>query len=310
MKPTLKNSKMTSSNKQPVHGILLLNKPQGVTSNWALQKVKRLFNAQKAGHTGSLDPLATGMLPICFGEATKFSQYLLDADKCYEVTAALGIKTNTGDALGEIIARVEGRAISQDDLHEVLQAFLGKSKQVPSMFSALKHQGRPLYEYARAGVEVEREARDIYIHQLSLVDFDARHFSLVVSCSKGTYIRNLIEDIGNKLGVGAHVTRLHRKYTAGFADEPMHALNDLAEQSKEALLNCLLPIDRATAFFPRMTIEFDEESALRQGKIIKIQPENNCGIMRLYRLDGRFVGLGEVDESGHLKGKRLLQGVY
>ena len=225
-----------TTEKRIVNGILLINKPQGLTSNAVLQQAKRLFHAQKAGHTGSLDPLATGMLPLCFGEATKFSQYLLDADKCYETTGLLGIKTNTADAMGDVIARVDDFTISIAQLQSVLDTFLGTIKQVPSMFSALKHQGKPLYKFARDGIEIERQAREITIHDLQLNAFDGREFKLTVSCSKGTYIRNLVEDIGNRLSVGAHVTQLHRVYTAGLASEPMFSLDELAEKSSEELM--------------------------------------------------------------------------
>lgn len=295
-------------NKHPVHGILLLNKPQHITSNLALQKVKRLYQARKAGHTGSLDPLATGMLPVCFGEATKFSQYLLEADKCYEVTARLGIRTDTGDALGEVIARVEHQTVSLDALNDVICTFKGASRQIPSMFSALKHQGRPLYEYARSGIEIERQARPIYIHELELDDFDGLSFSMVVVCSKGTYIRNLIDDIGQMLGVGAHVTRLHRRYTAGYENHTMHEYVVLAEKSSEALSHCLLPIDSAVSALPMLALDADAVDALYLGQTVL--PNNEAqvsGLCRLYLNGTQFIGLGEIDAGGTLAVKRLVQ---
>ena len=290
-----------------IDGILLVNKPYGLTSNAVLQQVKHLFHAKKAGHTGSLDPMATGMLPICFGEATKFCQYLLDADKCYEVTGLLGIKTNTGDAMGEVIARATNFVtVPEDVLQAVLGLFIGNIKQVPSMFSALKHQGTPLYKLARAGLEIPREARDVSIHRLQLNQFDGRQISLTVSCSKGTYIRNLIEDIGEQLGSGAHVTRLHRLYTLGFAEEKMYTVNDLRLMTPEARTSCLLPMDRAVSYLPQLIISPDEAHALCQGRTInKLEASEITGCTRLYA-NGHFIGLGDMQDAGLLKAKRLL----
>ena len=295
-----------TTNKQVINGILLVNKPQGLTSNAVLQQVKRLLNAKKAGHTGSLDPLATGMLPLCFGEATKFSQYLLDADKCYEVTGLLGIKTNTADSMGEVIARVEHFNISEAQLQTVLNDFVGPIKQVPSMFSALKHQGTPLYKFAREGINIERKARDITIHQLQLNSFNGQEFKLTVTCSKGTYIRNLVEDIGERLGVGAHVTQLHRAYTAGLALETMFTMDELIEKSPDSLMQCLLPQDRAIDYFPKLVLGQGDIDALCQGKTVELlSSQEMVGCVRLYGLDDQFVGLGEWDAPGILKVKRL-----
>lgn len=289
-----------------IDGILLVNKPQGMTSNAVLQQVKRLFRAKKAGHTGSLDPMATGMLPVCFGEATKFCQYLLDADKCYEVTGLLGVKTNSGDAMGDVIARVEDFSVSNESLQSVLSQFLGRIQQVPSMFSALKHQGVPLYKYARAGIEIQRAARDIIIHDLQLNEFNGQELSLTVTCSKGTYIRNLIEDIGEQLGMGAHVTRLHRCYTAGFADAHMYTLEELHEKTQPFLTSCLLPMERAVNYLPQLTLNSASVLALRQGKIVSnINTDEVNGYVRLYDEDHAFIGLGEL-QADVLKVKRLL----
>ena len=297
--------------KQIIDGMLLVNKPRDLTSNAVLQQVKRLLRAKKAGHTGSLDPLATGMLPLCFGEATKFSQYLLDADKCYEVTGLLGIKTNTADAMGEVIAQVDEFTISDADLQAVLSEFSGHLKQVPSMFSALKHQGKPLYKFAREGIEIERKARDIVIHQLQLNAFNGREFKLTVNCSKGTYIRNLVEDIGERLGVGAHVTQLHRVYTAGLAQERMYTLDELMEKSSESLMQCLLPVERAIDYLPEFTLPDEAVHALKQGRAIQHLPDSMhaTGSVRLYDNTMQFIGLGEWD-SGVLKPKRLLTTGY
>lgn len=290
-----------------VNGLLLVNKPRDLTSNAVLQQVKRMFRAKKAGHTGSLDPLATGMLPLCFGEATKFSQYLLDADKCYEVTGLLGIKTNTADSMGEEIARVDEFTVTDAALQSVLSEFLGPIKQIPSMFSALKHQGTPLYKFARKGIDIERKARDITIHQLQLNSFNGREFKLTVVCSKGTYIRNLVEDIGDRLGVGAHVTQLHRAYTAGLADETMYSLDELATKTSAGLLQCLMPVERAVDYLPSLVINDSEVQALRQGKTIsELVAPLQQGCVRLYSHDAQFIGLGEWGASGVLSVKRLL----
>lgn len=313
MRSILLNKMMTQKKieKLTVNGLLLVNKPRDLTSNAVLQHVKRLFRAKKAGHTGSLDPLATGMLPICFGEATKFSQYLLDADKCYTVTGLLGIKTNTADAMGEVIARVDEFSVSSDELNVVLSTFLGAIKQVPSMFSALKHQGKPLYKFAREGIDIERKARDITIYQLQLNAFDGREFKLTVTCSKGTYIRNLVEDIGERLGVGAHVTQLHRVYTAGLAQESMYTLDELTAKSPELLQACLLPVERAVDYLPTLVLDDDEALALRQGKVLHCSNAPQHGSVLLYDHNAQFIGLGERDDvSGLLKAKRLLTTGY
>lgn len=296
-----------NDNLNRVNGILLLNKPQGLSSNTALQKVKRLFNAKKAGHTGSLDPLATGMLPICFGEATKFCQYLLDSDKSYEATGLLGIKTTTSDSLGEVTQRQDDFHITPEQMNEALKPFRGNISQVPSMFSALKHKGQPLYKLARKGQEIEREAREITIYELELLAFDGRQFDISVRCSKGTYIRNLVEDIGDHLGCGAHVTRLHRPDTAGFKSDPMYDLEYLESLSSEALLACLLPMERAVEHFPALKLEEDQIAALRQGKALQLSTDNNIqGLVRLYDINHSLAGLATFDNDGRLAVKRLL----
>lgn len=290
-----------------IDGILLVNKPKGLSSNAVLQRAKRLFGAKKAGHTGSLDPMATGMLPVCFGEATKFCQYLLDADKCYDVTGLLGVKTNTGDAMGEVISQTASFFVSEHDLQSMLSQFTGQLSQIPSMFSALKHQGTPLYKYARVGVDIERKARNIVIHELVLHRFDGFELDLTVTCSKGTYIRNLIEDIGDRLGVGAHVTKLHRCHTAGFAKEQMYTLDELGQKSAEELLACLLPMERAVQDMPKLALDERVVQALQQGKQCQIDDmEGFSGDVRLYEQNGRFIGLGVLQLTGVLCVKRLL----
>jgi tRNA pseudouridine55 synthase len=289
------------------NGILLLNKSIGMSSNKALQKAKNLLGAKKAGHTGSLDPLATGMLPLCFGEATKICQFLLDADKCYETTGMLGIKTSTADVAGDVIAYSEYFQVSQSQLLGVLAQYRGQLSQTPSMFSALKYKGVPLYRLAREGIEVERQARDIIIHELQMNSYDGLQFELTVTCSKGTYIRNLVEDIGDTLGVGAHVSRLHRVYTAGLNELPMYTLGELESMSLAERVACLIPMDRAIEHLPSMVLCDDEVWAIRQGRIVnkKLDVEvMDC--VRLYDERAQFIGLGEFSTTGILKAKRLL----
>lgn len=290
-----------------INGILLLNKSDGMTSNVALQRAKRIFSARKAGHTGSLDPLATGMLPICFGEATKVCQYLLESDKCYQTTGLLGQKTNTADATGDIIACQEHFDISTNQLTAVLEQYQGRIQQVPSMFSALKHQGQPLYRLAREGITIERKAREVHITHLTLDSFDGRFFSLTVACSKGTYIRNLVEDIGDSLAVGAHVTRLHRLYTSGFQDEPMYSLDELQEMSDAQRLACLLPIDKAIDYLEPIYLSHDELVLIRQGQQIEADASIEPGTcIRLYDEQQQFAGLGQISANRMIKAKRLL----
>ena len=290
-----------------INGILLLNKSEGMTSNTALQKAKRLLGAKKAGHTGSLDPLATGMLPLCFGEATKICQFLLDADKCYETTGFLGVKTNTSDSTGDVIAYKDVFSVSQAQLLNVLEQHKGHLKQIPSMFSALKHKGMPLYRLAREGLEVERKARDIVISSLQLNSFDGVQFALTVTCSKGTYIRNLVEDIGDALGAGAHVTRLHRPYTAGLDDLPMYTLAELEVMSLEKRMACLVPMDRAVDYLKQVVLLDEEIVTIRQGKIVaKGLDVDVADCVRLYDEKSQFIGLGELKTNGDIKAKRLL----
>ncbi len=294
--------------KQPINGILLLDKPKGLSSNVALQRAKRLFQAKKAGHTGSLDPLATGMLPVCFGEATKFSQYLLDADKAYEVEARLGATSNTGDAEGEITPYVDHVDVSLDALTTAIKALTGPIQQVPPMYSALKHKGRPLYDYAREGVTLERLARAVHIYALECIELKGDVVRLSVRCSKGTYIRSLVESIGEALGVGAYVTALHRTYTAGFETEPMWSLDALNAEEPETRLTHLLPIDTAVMSLPRLDITPEATWVLRRGQVVTDIDTTHAkpGLIRLYEPSGDFIGLGEVMEDGQLKVKRLV----
>lgn len=292
-----------------INGILLIDKPLGITSNKALQNVKHLFKAKKAGHTGSLDPLATGMLPICFGEATKFSQFLLDSDKCYEATGLLGVTTTTADSTGEITKQCQSD-ITEQQLRNTLEKFTGEVSQIPSMYSALKHKGQPLYKYARVGKEIERKKRTIFIQKLELLHFSEQKFNIKVECTKGTYIRNLVEDIGNFLGVGAHVIQLRRIYSANFANEKMYTMKELEELEEENLKELLLPIDMAIHNLPKLLLSTSELLDLKNGKHLNHITNEIDGIVRLYQADDNiFLGTGVI-ENGQLKPLRLLSSTF
>jgi len=291
--------------KRAVHGVLLLDKPIGLSSNQALQQAKRLFQAAKAGHTGSLDPLATGLLPICFGEATKFSHFLLDADKSYLATLKLGATTSTGDAEGEVLTTAIVN-VSMDMLKTVLMRFTGMIQQVPPMYSALKHQGKALYEYARAGVDIERAARTVSIRSIKLERFVADEVVLVVVCSKGTYIRTLAEDIGNALGCGAHLTGLRRLTTAHFSLDNALTMEQLEDMTMEARDQSLLPVDAAVRDLPEVHLDEVSVHYLLQGQQIWKAGLMPSGLFRLYGEAGDFLGLGELTDDGKIAPKRLL----
>lgn len=293
-----------------VNGVLLLDKPIGMSSNEALQLVKRLFNANKAGHTGSLDPLASGLLPICFGEATKASGFLLDADKHYQVRCKLGERTTTADAEGEVIERRPVEGIDAARLEEVFAGFRGEIEQIPPMYSAVKHQGQRLYKLARQGVEVEREARRVVIHALTLRGLELPYFDIDVHCSKGTYVRTLAEDIGAVLGCGAHVTELRRlgvgPYdTAGMVD--LHSLKAGAEDMA-ALDAHLFPIESALTQWPDVRLSPDATFYLRQGQPVVVPHAPTSGWVRLYAADQRFLGMGQVLDDGRVAPKRMMIG--
>lgn len=297
----------TKNEKRPLNGILLLDKSKGLSSNQVLQKVKRLFNAKKAGHTGSLDPIATGMLPICFGQATKFCQYLLNADKCYEATGRLGIITTTSDETGEIISRTESPGVDRARLLSVLESFKGKQTQLPSMYSALKHQGVPLYKLARQGKTVERKAREIRIDQIDLQAYEGEYFKIKVQCSKGTYIRNLVEDIGQVLGVGAHLTELHRVFTARFEQSPMFDLPALQDMSESQRDNLLLPLDRAIHHLPKLYLSYEETARLQQGLTVESSaPVEPTELFRIYDHSQVFIGVGMLTDTDKIKAHRLM----
>nr|WP_311462836.1 tRNA pseudouridine(55) synthase TruB [uncultured Aggregatibacter sp.] len=293
-----------------IHGVFLLDKPQGMSSNDIMQKVKRIFQANKAGHTGALDPLATGMLPICLGEATKFSQFLLDADKRYLVTAKLGERTDTSDAEGQIVENREVK-VKTPEILTALEQFRGDILQVPTMFSALKHNGKPLYEYARQGITVEREARPITIFELNFIEYNAPYLTLEVHCSKGTYIRTLVDDLGETLGCGAHVTMLRRTAVADYPTEKMldwNALQALAESQDLALLDALLlPMDTAVAKLPTLTLNESQTQGIGFGQRIKFDNLNRLqGQVRLFSHENRFLGVAVIDENNVIRPQRLV----
>ena len=292
-----------------VHGILLLDKPAGLTSNRALQMVKRLYNANKAGHTGSLDPLATGMLPICLGEATKVSGFLLDADKRYHALIRLGVKTDSGDADGEVIETRSVPPLSRERVSEVLEGFLGTQMQTPPMHSAIKQQGVPLYKLAHQGIEVERKAREVTIHDIQLRRLEGDELEIDVHCSKGTYIRTLAEDIGEALGCGAHIAALRRTGVGGL--EMAHlvdldTLESLAEEGFEALDALLVPAGDALPDWPAVRLSEDASYYLRQGQPVFVPQLKASGWVRLYRGEEEFLGLGTVLDDGRVAPKRLL----
>ncbi len=291
-----------------VHGILLLDKPAGLSSNQALQKARYLFRANKAGHTGSLDPLATGMLPVCFGEATKFSAYLLEASKSYRAVCQLGQTTTTGDAEGEIESQ-HSMNVTQPEVSDVLQKFVGSIEQIPPMHSAIKVNGQRLYKLARKGAEVERQARSIFIHSLDLIELTENLLTIDVHCSKGTYIRTLAEDIGGKLGCGAYLAGLRRTGVHPFWDQdclPMPELQSLANSSPEILDTFLLPIQAALTDFPMVIVDSSKARALQQGRVIQVDYSRPRGLTNLINEDGTFIGIGEVTIDGQISPKRLM----
>ena len=292
-----------------VQGILLLDKPLGVTSNSALQQVKKLYNAAKAGHTGSLDPLANGLLPICFGSATKISAFLLDADKRYWLRIKLGVTTNTADAEGEVLATRPVPNISRERLIATLADFTGAIQQIPPMYSALKHKGQRLYKLAREGIEVEREPRTIYIHQSNLGAYNLPEFELDIHCSKGTYVRTLAEDIGEALGCGAHVAALRRTAVGPYHIDQLVAMDKLELTAKEglhALDRLLLPVESAVIDWPEVSLTNDSLYYIRKGQAVIVPQAPTSGWVRLKEREAGFIGVGEILEDGRVAPRRLL----
>lgn len=301
-----------------VHGVLLLDKPAELSSNDTLQKVRRLFNAKKAGHTGALDPLATGMLPICLGEATKFSQFLLDSDKRYRVIARLGQRTDTSDVHGKIICQ-RPIEITQLQLDQALDKFRGHLIQIPSMYSALKYQGKPLYEYVRQGITIEREGRPITVYDLQFERWQGNELELTIHCSKGTYIRTIIDDLGELLGCGAHVIYLRRLQVASYPSERMVTIEqlytlkqqvELGTTSLEAQLDpLLLPMDTAVNHFPEINISSSVASYFKQGQAVVVANHRLSEGNKVRVTEGdmhKFIGIAEIDEQNRIAPSRLV----
>jgi len=308
---------------RPIDGVLLLNKTAGMSSNHALQRAKRLFFAAKAGHTGSLDPLATGLLPLCFGEATKFSQFLLDAEKGYQSTFRLGVVTSTGDAEGEVLHEADASGVTREQVERALAQFVGDIEQVPPMFSALKLNGQPLYKLAREGKEVERKPRPVTIHRIDLLDFrpgPQAEIDVEVLCTKGTYIRTLAEDVGQALDCGARVERLHRTLSGPFDVANAVSLEALeaerGEGMAELLDHHLLPADTPVAALPALVLPADSAYYFRQGnpvmdpQVYRLGDEGDMvrvfGESTASSEEPRFLGLGELDDEGRVAPKRLV----
>ena len=311
-------SKRRRSRGRQVDGIIVVDKLKGASSNDVLQRVKRLFGAAKAGHTGSLDPLATGVLPICLGEATKFSQYLLESDKSYRTELKLGVQTETGDEEGEIV-KERPVQVTRSDIESILERFRGEIDQVPSMYSALKYNGEPLYKLARQGIVVDRPSRKITIHRLELLDFEGDKLTLEVDCSKGTYIRTLAEDIGEALGCLAHVAELHRLKAGPYTEHQMHTLEELEAirdgGGHKALDEHLLALDTSVSDWPQVKLGATSSFYLSQGQAVQVPQAPVSGNVRLYgqekATDGsevlRFLGIGEIDDDGRVAPKRLIR---
>ncbi len=290
-----------------VDGLLLLNKPAGMTSNQALQKVKRLLHAKKAGHTGSLDPAATGMLPLCFGEATKICAYLLEADKTYRVTAKLGERTDTGDADGTVVETADVPEMAAGDWEAVLEEFKGEIQQVPPMYSALKKDGKRLYELARKGQVVERDARPVTIHSLELLESSGTRLVLSVSCSKGTYIRTLVEDIAVAAGTLAHTSRLHRESVGSFRSEDMldmQGAEQAAVDGPTELRDRLLPADAALASWPSCQVSNADAERFCGGQAVSTDADGD-GLAKVFDADQTFLGIGQMRPDGSVQPKRI-----
>ncbi len=292
-----------------VNGVLLLDKPAGISSNKALQQVKTMYKAAKAGHTGSLDPLATGMLTICLGEATKISAFLLDADKRYRFSCQLGVTTTTADAEGEVLKTRDISRVSQSDVERALTQFEGEIEQIPPMYSALKHEGERLYKLAREGVEVERKPRKVTIHDIQLHAFEGDTLDIEVACSKGTYVRTIAEDLGELLGCGAHITKL-RRLSVGPYCEHMYTLEELQaiyeDDGMPALDRVLLPIESGVADWPDVQLGADAAFYMSQGQPILVPHAPTEGWVRIYDQQ-RFMGVGEVQDDGRVAPRRMIQ---
>ena len=294
---------------RPVNGVLVVDKPAGISSNDAVQRAKRLFGAQKVGHTGSLDPLATGVLPLCFGEATKFSQFLLDADKKYRARICLGVSTETGDADGDVIAEADASSVTAAQVAAELKNFVGEIEQVPSMYSALKHQGQPLYKLARQGVEVERVPRKVTVYCAELLQVTGTEIELFVHCSKGTYIRSLAEDLGTALDCGGHVAGLRRLAAGPYKEEQAVRFEELnAMSGPEELDTLLLPVSSAVDSWPIMRLHQDTAHYLLRGQPVQVAHAPTEGWVQIFESgeEDRFLGVGEILTDGRIAPRRLV----
>lgn len=292
-----------------VTGILLLDKPDSMSSNSALQRAKRIYQAAKAGHTGNLDPLATGMLPLCFGDATKFSEFLLNASKCYRGTVALGTTTTTGDKEGEVTATAPIPAITAEQLRSILDNFTGTIQQQPPMYSALKQNGVALYKLAREGKTVDRPLRTVEIYHIELLHMTPESFEIEVRCSKGTYIRTLAEDIGTNIGCGAHLAALRRTAVGDYTEANMVTMQQLLDSEEDlSLLDAyLLPLDSILQQFPELKISATGEFYLRQGQPVQVSQAPANGWVRLYNGQEHFIGVGQILDDGRVSPKRMMQ---
>jgi len=292
-----------------ISGIVVLDKANGLSSNAALQEVKRLYEANKAGHAGSLDPLATGVLPVCLGEATKVSQFLLDSDKCYRARIKLGIRTDTGDSEGSIIERNAGISVSRKAIERALTKFKGEIEQVPPMHSAIKMNGVPLYKLARKGIAVERKPRLVTLYQVCLLEFVNSELELEISCSKGTYIRTIADDLGQELGCGAHVIELRRTQAGVFTEKDSISAEELALEKENRGLDkidqFLIPMDRAIQDLPEVNLPSITASHVKNGQAVLVRHLPKNGLVRMYE-DEQFIGIGSIDDDGKVAPRRLI----
>ena len=287
-----------------VDGLLIANKPLGMSSNQLVSKIKFLFSAKKVGHTGTLDPMATGLLPLCLGEATKFSSYLLNADKTYEASIRLGYKSSTGDKEGEITKQNINKIPSLAEIRKLLNKFIGTIEQLPPMYSALKHQGKPLYSYAREGIDIPRAKRKIMIHKIELLSYKGNNLIISIMCSKGTYIRTLAEDIGDQLNIGGYLIDLRRTKIGNFSIENSISIEAIEQTKNDERIKFLLPTEELLSEYKNIVLNSKEEIAIKDGRIIEIK-EKIPGMYRLYSSNNDFIGLGEIDKTESLKVKRL-----
>jgi tRNA pseudouridine55 synthase len=292
-----------------VHGIILLNKATGLSSNRALQQVKRLFNANKAGHTGSLDPLATGVLPLCLGEATKVSQFLLDSDKKYRATIKLGVRTDSADSQGNVIETCENFAVNKAEVLAAMNKYKGEIEQIPPMHSALKVDGVPLYKRAHKGEVIERQARKVTIHSIELTAFSETEIVIEIACSKGTYIRTIADDLGQDLGCGAHIIALHRLQAGAFTEDQCYSLEALeninTEGGFDAIDDLLFPMDSAVDALPAVVLPSITADFVKQGQAVLVSHLPKDGLVRLYENE-LFIGIGCIDDDGMVAPKRLV----